>query len=815
MKKLHLIANAHLDPIWLWEWEEGAAAAISTFRSAASLCEEYDYIFCHNEVTLYQWIAEYEPQLFDQIKKLIAEGKWHVMGGWYLQPDCNLPFGESIIRQALVGKEYFLKHFQQYPKTAINVDPFGHSVGLVQILKKCGFDNYLYCRPLKHEQQIDDDGFIWKGLDGSEVKCLRVEDSYNNLLGKADQKIKDYLERNAEKDLGLVMWGVGNHGGGPSRMDLEKIGSLMRESDTEIIHSTPDAYFEDRTDYPVTISESLYPSMVGCYTSQVRVKQKHRELENLYYTTERMCAAAELLGYMAYPAEDLDNAMKDLLSAEFHDILPGSSVPSGENAGLRMMEHGLEILSRLRMRAFFALSAGQKAARENEYPILVFNPHPYSITQDIEVEFQLADQNWGEDTTIATVYQEDLPLPTQMIKEESNLKLDWRKRIVFHATLEPFQMNRFDCKVHRIPAKPEMPLINGKYRFDNGSMQAEIDADTGLISWLKVDGKSYLNGEGFLPIVIADTEDPWAMAPEQALNGLGPICGKFTLMDDKRSSEFIGLKAVIPAVHAIEDGDVITKIEAVFEYHDSQLIVHYILNKIINKMEVRYTVFWNEKNKALKLSVPLAFQGDFMGEIMFGQENYPQDGKEIACQKWCGYFNKEQALAISNLGTHGASMKNGNLMITLLRSPCYSGHKILNRDILSSDRYTPRCDQGERKFAFDLMFGESTTVRRTISREAQAFNEAPFAVNLFPHGAGEKHKPLLELEDDTVQLIAFKKSCTDGYILRLFNNNPSETETVVRMSLFHLEQRLRFGKFEVKTLRLKNGTLQECEQMEI
>ena len=105
-------------------------------------------------------------------------------------------------------------------------------------------------------------------------------------------------------------------------------------------------------------------------------------------------------------------------------------------------------------------------------------------------------------------------------------------------------------------------------------------------------------------------------------------------MDDKRSSEFLGLKAVIPAVHIIEDGDVITKIEAAFEYHDSRLIVHYILNKAANKMGVCYTVFWNEKNKALKLAVPMAYQGDFSGEIMFGQDNYPQDGKEVACQKW-------------------------------------------------------------------------------------------------------------------------------------------------------------------------------------
>ena len=131
MKKIHLICNSHIDPIWLWEWEEGASNAISTFRSAANLLEKYDYIFNHNEVTLYKWIEEYAPDLFEKIKSLVKQGKWHVMGGWYLQPDCNIPSGESMVRQMMEGRKYFESKFDEKPTTAINVDPFGHSVGLV------------------------------------------------------------------------------------------------------------------------------------------------------------------------------------------------------------------------------------------------------------------------------------------------------------------------------------------------------------------------------------------------------------------------------------------------------------------------------------------------------------------------------------------------------------------------------------------------------------------------------------------------------------------------------------------------------------
>ena len=105
MRDIHLICNAHLDPVWQWEWQEGLAEALSTFRIAADFCEQQDgFVFNHNEAVLYQWVEEYEPSLFARIQSLVREGRWHIMGGWYLQPDCNIPGGESIWRQILGGR---------------------------------------------------------------------------------------------------------------------------------------------------------------------------------------------------------------------------------------------------------------------------------------------------------------------------------------------------------------------------------------------------------------------------------------------------------------------------------------------------------------------------------------------------------------------------------------------------------------------------------------------------------------------------------------------------------------------------------------
>ena len=154
-KILFLVCNAHLDPVWLWEWEEGLAETLSTFRIAARFCEEYDgFVFCHNESLLYQWIDSYEPELFERIKTLVKEKKWQIIGGWFLQPDCNIPSGESMVRQILTGKKYFKEKFNAEPSTGVNLDPFGHSRGLVQILKKSGYDSYIFCRPDHYRDDI-------------------------------------------------------------------------------------------------------------------------------------------------------------------------------------------------------------------------------------------------------------------------------------------------------------------------------------------------------------------------------------------------------------------------------------------------------------------------------------------------------------------------------------------------------------------------------------------------------------------------------------------------------------------------------------
>lgn len=825
MNKIHLLCNAHIDPVWQWEWEEGAAAAISTFRVAARFCEEYEgFVFNHNEAILYKWVEEYEPALFEKIRKLVREGRWHIIGGWYLQPDCNMPSGESFVRQILYGKRYFKEKFDAEPATAVNFDSFGHTRGLVQIMKKAGYDSYVFLRPDSGQLPLPAEDFVWVGFDGSRLQGHRLYESYNTLLGKARDKVENWIRENGNKPVGLVAWGVGNHGGGPSRIDLDSLKDMMEEdTGVEILHSTPEKYFYDlkagNTAAPAEYDKSLNPMNIGCYTSQIRIKQKHRLLENEAYMVEKMLSSAALQGCLDYPASELHEALCDLMTSEFHDILPGSSVQSVEETSLRLIDHGLEIISRLKARAFFALSAGQEAARDGEIPILVYNPHPFKVKGVFECEFMLEDQNWKEEFSMPVVYRDGRIIPSQPEKENSNLNLDWRKRVVFSAELEPSQMNRFDCRIKVLPQKPQPSLKEekGKITFRTEEMEAVINCETGLLDQYKVHGVDFLKQGAFLPLVMEDDDDPWGMRVE----GFRDAAGEFKLMSREEGTDFSGIKdRLLDSVRVIEDGAVRSVVEAVFNYGKSFLCILYKLPKRGTEFQVQLRVSWNEKSKMLKLSVPTTLdKAIYMGQAAYGVEQLAGDGTETVSQKWAAVVSEASGLAFTciNEGTYGSDFKGGEMRISLLRSPGYCGHPILDRPILAQDRFSPRIDQGERLYNFYFNGGKAEERLNAADREATVHNEKPYALSFFPSGEGQKPACLIELSDQVVQLAAFKKAeGSEDYVIRLFSPSEAVRETVVGIPFLNIKQKVRFGSFELKTLRLdvKQGIFVETDLME-
>jgi len=811
MKKVHLVCNAHLDPVWLWEWEEGAAEAVSTFRVAADFCETYqDFVFNHNEALLYQWVADYEPQLFERIKKLVASGRWHIMGGWHLQPDCNMPSGESFIRQILSGRRYFHRHFEKTPTVAINFDPFGHNRGLVQIMQQAGFTGYVVTRPGQADCPLPADDFLWEGFAGSRIAVHRGFAGYNSQRGEVVKKLGEYCRANPEKDTGMLLWGIGNHGGGPSREDIAALQTYAAEHpEVTLVHGTPEAYFtemaQNHGELP-RVSHSLNPWGVGCYTSQIRIKQKHRKLENELFLTEKMLSAAVLHGLLPAASAGLDEAVGDLLLSQFHDILPGSSIPPVEETSLRLLDHGLEVVSRKKMKAFVALLSGQAPGVDGEIPIFLYNPHPYPVKGVFECEFQLADQNWTDSFSLAEIYQEGRLIPCQTEQEASNINLDWRKHAVFEAELAPSAMTRFGCRFRKIPSRlrPEPIRHAGKILLDNGEMAVVINTKTGLVDSLRVGGTEMLKPGAFNAVVLQDDDDPWGMR----VHSFRREAGRFTLMRPEEGARFSGLEdKVIDSVRIIEEGPVRTVVEAVFHYGDSFLCQRYFVPKKGCELEVELRVFWNEKRRFLKLSVPTVLdRAHCLGQVAYGRDRMPDNGDEAVAQKWAALVSEEENLAWTciNDGTYGFDCLDGELRLSLLRSPGYACHPIHDRPMMPQDRFSPHIDQGERLFRFWFKGGVASERLSEVEREAQIHNEKPFALSYYPHGAGMTPPPAVLLESRTVQMHAFKKAEDgEGFILRLHAATSQDEVVRIRIPSVGIAETLVIPGEAIRTYRLR------------
>ena len=798
MQKVHLLCNAHIDPIWLWPREEGIAEAISTFRVAADFCEAYEgFIFNHNEAVLYEWVEEHEPELFRRIQALVKAGKWHIMGGWYLQPDCLLPSAEGFLRQIEVGNRYFAEKFGVKPTTAVSLDAFGHTRGLVQIMKKCGYDSYLFMRPGGFIPEHD---FIWEGYDGSTLHAHCIRGGYNTHFGTAAPRLQEVLA-DPHTNPELMLWGIGNHGGGPSKLDLESINEIIcQQPQGQILHATPEAYFA-QVDWSKVKTErrSMQHIFTGCYTSMNRVKKAYRQLENELITTEKMAAAAGL-------DADFAEAEKALLFAQFHDILPGTMIRKGEEQTLRLLGYGRELLERIGNKAFFRLSAGQPKAKDGEIPVLVFNPHPYPVTQQIEVEFQLADQNWNDnEVTLVRVRSRDgRYLPAQVEQESSNLNLDWRKRVVFTATLEPMSMNRFDCELYIVKAlrRPIDPCeqTDTHYVFDNGHMQALINKQTGLLDRYVVDGKVILTEGSSCIGVFRDHEDPWKM-DNQIFNQ--PI-GTFEALSSEEANRFRGYpEAGHPNVQVIENGAVRTKIQAIFRNRNSFAVITYCLPKQDSHIDVQLKLLANDVNTMYKLRFHTALESPaFFGQTAYGTEPLRTDGQENSFQKWCALRSGNDCFAVLNQCHYGGSVDDATVNISLLRTCVYSAHPIEGRPTTDNDRSHDPIDMGEHDFAFRLSADGAH-----LDTRAESYNQPAYAYSFFPSGVGEQKGTKVSLSNEEILLTSLRKQ-GDCRLLRLYNGS-SQAQTA-KLTMEGGSWTLAFAPYEARAFRWEDGSLTEA-----
>ena len=780
-KTVYLISNAHLDPVWQWEWEEGAAAAVSTFRVAADFCEKRDkYIFCHNEASLYEWVEEYEPPLFERIKKLVSAGKWIITGGWYVQPDCNMPAGETFIRQATYGRKYFYEKFGVVPTVMNSYDAFGHSRGLVQILAKCGYKYYIHCRPDDGHLKMPD-SYKWVGYDGSSVIGERQQNGYGTALGTAYLKAAHHYNNIKDGEEAICLWGVGDHGGGASADDLDKLDKFIEDAAKNgdvVKHASPYEYFErqEKKDLPVW-DRDINPWAVGCYTSQARLKAMYRALEDMYYETEKMCMLSRFAH--EYPKKALLDAERALLFATFHDYLPGSSVEPVEAMGIRQLGGATDSLTKLRAASVFAMCSGQRAAEPDEIPVIVYNPHPYAVKGVFECEFMLWDQGCGEMMKYPHLYDEaGNEIPCQPEKELSNIPIDWRKRISFYAEAAPCSVTRFNCKFAEVKKQPpeQLPEENGEFVFDNGRMRVKIDKKTGLLSSAALDGVELLHGACRLD-VLADKADAWGMTVEE----YRAVVGKFTLLDEDETAKYC-MTDKIPPVRVIENGGVRTVVEAAFGYGSSRALVRYGLSKTGADIDVSVRIRVDEKQKLIKLVFPVDRLGGVTGQVPYGRESLKIDGKETVSQRYKLIDEGEDGVLIRCKSTYGSSAEGDEYKISLLHTVPYTAHPLGDRRVMPDDRFMPHMDVSEQVFDFRITLGNKTALLDRAERLTQEYCEAPYCMSFFPSGAGEKPAQQLTLDgDDCFVVTAYKENeYGKGDVVRLFN--PTDTERTVTLS---------------------------------
>ncbi len=804
MKKLHLVCNSHLDPVWQWDWDEGAAAALATFYSAVRLAEKYDYIFCHNEVILYEYIERFDPKLFEEITALVKRGKWHIMGGWYDQPDCLVPSGESFMRQITLGKEYFKEKFNTYPKTGINFDAFGHTRGLPQILKKSGFESYLFCRPLPWFtwlRELPHGPFMWEGYDGSKIKALRQEDLdiYLSQPGQAKGDIirKAGVYENDKEDDIIVLWGVGNHGGVNSAKDLDDIIKLTDEKKGtwEIIHSTPDDYFSKIT--PTKDFSEEIIAFIKSFSSVNSIKQAHDHLENAIYRAERFLSMLGVANIYKYDKNVFKNAERTLCQIEFHDVLSGTSIKTGNDSSIAKAMSAIQQVNAEFYNGFFKFSGMLPKAKDGDDCFVVLNPHPYEVTAVVETE--LLEPRPGK--YVLNMYDgSGNAVDSQIILEESIINISRRKRLIYKYTYPAMSVMQFG--IHSDKVETEPPRFAGDtYGEDivlkDGLKQVTISRKSGLIESYVQDGIEYASGGMFAPIVFDDNEDPWGWR----MNKLGTN-HKAMKLDKSGKGLFENLKGVT----VLEDGPVLTQVEALFSLSESHVVVNYKFYHNMPYMDINAHVVWNSKEKGLKFRLPICGKRGFFTQAAFGTQYNKNDGDEKPGNRFVGVENGDKAFVVYNKsGIHSYSMKGRDLYLTLLNGSAYCAHPTDDGVPIIKDetRYTGFIEIGTHDFQFRI--GANNVCE--CEKLAQEFNQPLYSVLTFPHGDDSAPKELVKLSNENVVITAFKRRNNGTYLVRLCNNYKSAAETDITIN--GISKSVRLKKYEFKTFIYNGKTIRE------
>ncbi|HZN17643.1 MAG TPA: glycoside hydrolase family 38 C-terminal domain-containing protein [Micromonosporaceae bacterium] len=803
---MHMIGNAHIDPVWLWQWPEGYQEVRATFQSAIDRMDEYpEFIFTCDSVCYLAWVEESDPELFAAIGKRIAEGRWQVVGGWWVEPDCNLPSGESFVRQALYGQRYLHERFGVIATVGANLDPFGHNASLPQLLRKSGMDSYLFLRPGPHELPLPGPYFWWQSPDGSRVLAYRIPNEY----GSSPRDLGYHLDKALallppdEPEL-MIFYGVGNHGGGPTRANLDSIRRLDGAGGLPTLRcSSPRDFFDRlvarRDDIPSYEAE-LQHHAVGCYSSHSGVKQWNRRAENLLQRAEKWAAVASVVTGLPYPRSQLTEAWKLVLFNQFHDILAGTSISDAYTDSRDQYGHASSVAATAFNRAVQSMSRRINIPAEPDMvPLVVFNPHPWRLVADVELEF-------GRFPALAPVAVDEAggAVPVQCIRSAATME-GWRRRLVVAADVPPL-----GYRVYRIfpasgvpaagPAFPEVAAT--ATTAENDFLALEIDPGTGWLRRLR----DKVNGVDLVPpgarghaVVLDDRFDTW---------------GHRVLTYDNVVGEFRPT-----SVRLVEHGPVRAVLRVESRYGESTLVEELVLGAGSRHVEVRVVLDWRERQRMLKLRVPTTVvTGTATYEVPYGHVVRPADGAEEPAQSWVDVSGalpdgRPAGLSVLNDGKYGHDVRGAgsgaDIGITVARSPVYAWHEPKELD---ADGLYEYLDQGRQEFRYVLLPHAGQWRGAGTARLAAELNQPAFPLlETYHPGDLPMQASYVSVSSEAVVatvLKAAEESDDDGdgdggaLVLRAYESTGAEVWVSIDLPLLGRCVQATFGPHEIKTLRI-------------
>ncbi len=796
--KLHMIGNAHIDPIWLWRWQDGLEVVLSTCRDAVALLKKHPcYIFSRSSAGVYEWMEQTDPRTFEEMRRLAEAGRWNIVNGWWEQPDCNIPCGESLVRQGLYGQLYFMEKFGRTATVGYNVDTFGHCWTLPQILKKCGLDYYVFSRPGHNEKTLRGDLFRWTAPDGSQILACRIEGYATGNVEGLEKRINRILTRCRESSMDwMAFYGRGDHGGGPTEEMILKILELSEKvEDVDIRFSTPDSFFESvgslARKLPVVKDELQHHSR-GCYTAVSEMKARNRRLETSLLNAERFCSMASMLFGVQYPRAKLRQSWRTLLFHQFHDVLAGTSIKPAYDDAFRAFDVAEGVADSARDMALESFSARIRTVGKQGQQLLVFNP-AYCERED-PVEFRAV---LPTNKDLVALDEKGTEHPIQVLSSE---KLDGNRLIsgVFVAKLPPLGYRVFwitkaktDCKsdVHALPDGIENSLV-----------RIRVDDDTGFITSI-VDKRlgSELLAAPSRPIVIRDESDTWSHDVVSFRDEIGTFD--------------------VDGLPIIESGPVRASITVIGRYNKSRLIQTYMIHAGTPLVECRIDLDWHEKHTMLKLSYPLAVERPRATyEIPYGAIRRPTNGEEEPGQRWIDVSGRsgdgsEMGLLLVNDCKYGFDVLGSEMRISLVRSPIYAFHR--PREVEPGKRYL-YTDQGRHLIRLALLPHARIRTETAFACAERLNNSSIISFSNAHDGPLPPASSLVTVSPSNVVLGALKiAEADDRVVLRLFESAGRRTRSKVRFPLCGLEFAFNLTPWEIKTVALSRaGQATETNMLE-